>query len=170
MKIIFSSILALFVFCACANYNEISDQREDIVDYLDGLGVEYTTFGNTFRYIVEDTTATLGSYINKGSEFSVYFAAYTFDGGPSELYYTNVESLAEASLSGLNTQYWSFDPLEITLGTSELLEGLTTALEGCQYGQTVNIIMCYDDAYGDKSAGIVADYSAIMYTIQILEQ
>lgn len=169
-----SIILSVVLLCGCNSINEIDDQRTEIISYLDDLGVEYNDLGYTFRYFeVEDNTEDTDNqaeYISKGSKFEIYFAAYTFDSSPSSLYFTNIESLATESLDGLNTEYWSFDPLEITLGQTDLLTGLEKGLEGCQYGDTVHIIMCSDQAYGAKGSGVVGANTAIMYSIQILDQ
>lgn len=181
-------ILLAILLCSCEDYNEIDDQRTDIVDYLDDLGVEYETLGNVYRYKVEveedeeelDEDTVVASavksdsteeaeYISKGSKFYIYFAGYTFSSGPSSLFFTNVEDIALEYFEDLNTEYWSFEPLEITLGQTDIIKGLETGLEGLQYGDVVNIIMSSDQAYGDKGVGVVPANTAVMYTVQILD-
>lgn len=171
------SILSAILFTSCTDYNEIDDQRTYIVDYLDDLDVEYDILGNVFRYF-DDTTTDQDSteeseseaeYITKGSKFYIYFIGYTFTSYPASVFFTNIESVAQANFENVDSTYWSFEPLEIVLGETELIKGLETGLEGCQYGDIVYIFMTYEQAYGEKGIGVVPENTAVMYAVQILE-
>lgn len=172
IKNLFTILSALVLLSSCTNFNEIDDQRTEIIDYLEDLGVEYEVFGNAFRYtIVNDTIDnSQTAYITNNSEFSIYFEAYTFESSPGTLYFTNIEETAAASLDGLNTEFWSFEPLEIVLGKTDILEGLERTLEGCKYGDSLNVFMCSDLAYGEMGTGIVPKNTAVVYVIKILDQ
>lgn len=165
LLIIISTIIA---FSSCEDVNEIDDQRTNIVSYLTTYSYSYTQFDNAYRYIVEEYEDN--EAITNGSTFYMDFAAYTFTTAPSTLYYTNIESYLEDDLSGLNTEYWSFEPKEVTLGTTDLIEGLTTCLKGCHYGDSINVFICSDLAFEDKGVGIITESTAVMYAIRILEK
>ena len=111
--------------------------------------------------------------VDWGSTIEIYYSAYIFSGSkPSlkELYATNEESqIEELKKLGLNTSYeWTTDPLEITIGESEILKGLEEALPECKEGDTVEIYMTFPKANGNNYVGMVPAKSAVMWVINIL--
>lgn len=188
--------LAAVAFSACKNENDtkLTQQQNGIATYLKGshqprlipeselsssLEAEpqfYTQWGlDLYRYIStyyaegRDTKAE----VVLGDKLTIRYSAYTFSNRkPSiaELYATNDEAMIEQlRTAGLNTSYeWTTDPYAITLGTTELLEGLETALIGCREGDNVEIYMTYEQAYGKAYIGMVPSKSAVVWYIDIL--
>jgi FKBP-type peptidyl-prolyl cis-trans isomerase 2 len=87
------------------------------------------------------------------------------------MYATNdKESLLQLENAGLNTSYeWTTDPMRITLGSDSLISGLETALEGCREGDTVEIYLTYNEAYGNNYIGKVPSNSSVVWFIQITD-
>lgn len=83
-------------------------------------------------------------------------------------YYSNDPRLEEAFMqSGLTPGSWSFDPLMVELGRTEILKGFELALVGCRERDTVEVYMTYNMAYGDKPIGTLPEKSpvAIFFTV-----
>lgn len=113
---------------------------------------------NTYRYIATyyDAGRQSKTKVEAGDEVELYFAAYALSSGaPSNgsLYFTNDATLIEQlSKAGLNTEYWSTEPLRVKIGSSDILKGVETSLLDCREGDAVEVYMAYESAYGKKNA------------------
>lgn len=112
--------------------------------------------------------------IYRGTTFEIVYTAYLFNGNkPSvaDMYATNnPDSITELTQAGLNTSYeWSTEPMRITLGSSDLVSGLETALEGCREGDSVEIYLTYLEAYGNNYIGKVPSKSSVVWYIDIVD-
>ena len=137
----------------------------------------YTHWGlDIFRYITNmyDEGREERPTAERGDDISITYTAYIFSSGkPSsaDIFATNDEaSIEELKNQGLNTEYeWSTDPKVVRLGSDELLPSLSTALEGCREGDTVEIYLTFKAAYGNNYVGKVPSKSAQMWQITINE-
>ncbi len=95
------------------------------------------------------------------------FSSYAKPSG-SNIYYTNdplyEDALAEA---GLNTEYWSFAPLEVVFGRGDILKSVEDALVGCREGDYVEIYLTFNMAYGDQWTGVTNLESPIAFICSI---
>lgn len=174
-------IISMLLFTACGDDSEIIDeQREGIIDYLesshsptliaesevaDSLEEDpefYTIVNyNTFRYIEDyyNSERETRTQVKNGDTLTLTFWCYDFSTyttpTDSYLYYTNDSAYEDAFQSaGLNTEYWSFEPLEIVLGKGDILNAIETSLLGCREGDTVEIYLTYSAAYGSNWIGV----------------
>ncbi len=188
-------VLALSLACACSSddWDTLEDQREDIVEFLtedhDPLLIAesdledqleddlpfYSTFSNTaYRYIEDyyNEDRLLKTEATKGDTLELTFWCYDFSSfvAPSDsyLYYTNDPSYESAlAEAGLNTEYWSFEPLKIVLGDGDILNAIETSLLGCREGDKVEIYLTYNIAYGSNWIGVTTLESPIAFVCTI---
>ena len=147
----------------------------DIVNSLEDKPAFYTQWGlDIYRYIATyyDEGRENRATVERGSEIEIVYKAYIFTGSkPStgNLYATNDATvIAELEAAGLNTSYeWTTDPLLVHFGREEILPALETALEGCKEGDSVEIYLTYDVAYGKNYVGMVPSKSSVVWYIDI---
>ena len=188
--------LMVMALVACSNENDtvLTSQQTSISRYLttshqpklspeseigNALDNEphfYVNWGlDIYRYIAtyyaEDREDK--PVVERGSEIAITYKAYIFTGSKptsASLYATNdAATIAELEAQGLNTSYeWSDEPMVVTMGREELLPGLETALVGCVEGDSVEIYLTYDAAYGKHYVGMVPAKSAVVWYIDIV--
>lgn len=189
--------VSLFFAAGCSDEEDVADtQRTSIVSYLTSshvprlIAVEDMTEAlernpafyerleyNTFRYIAtyydEDRAAKRA--VQPGDEVQLTFTAYIFTGGAPQLssvYLTNDQSVIDALRgAGLNTEYWSAEPLRVKIGQTDIIKGVELSLLGCHVGDSVEAYMTVDAAYGDNVVGVVPKESSVawFYTIDAIE-
>ncbi len=165
------------IVAGCGKADEITPkQQAAFTAYLDKQGWEYDAPGGVYRYISNasregrDAVPAAGN----GDSLAMYYAIYAFSGatsaatgaGTGALIYTNVETLL-ASDTILNRQYWSFDPLRVKLGTTPVIEGLELGLGGCRQGDSVQLYITSDLAYGGKSEGVIPRNTPVVFLLNI---
>ena len=135
----------------------------------------YERFENSvYRYIATyyDEGRDAKPAIKQGDVVTLTFTAYVFSGNTptrSSVYLTNDETvLAELKATGLNTDFWSVEPLRIKIGETNIIKGVSTSLIGCREGDVVEAYMTLDAAYDNKVVGVVPKQSAVawFYTIE----
>ena len=148
----------------------------DIASSLDNEPQFYTQWGlDIYRYI--STYYAEGrddkAVVERGSKIAITYKAYVFTGSKptiSNLYATNsAEAIAELQAAGLNTEYeWTTDPMTVVMGREEIIPALETALMDCREGDSVEIYLTYDAAYGKHYVGLVPSMSAVVWYIDIV--
>ena len=124
---------------------------------------------NTFRYIATyyNEGRTDRAVVAEGDEVSLTYIACTFTGGKPSLanvYSTNDASvLAQLREAGLNTDYWSVEPLKVKIGQTDIIKGVELSLIGCHEGDVVEAYVTLDAAYGDDVVGVVGEQSAVAW-------
>lgn len=149
--------------------------ESEIPNSLDNEPQFYTNWGlDIYRYIATyyDEGREDKAVVERGSKIAITYRAYIFSGSkPSDdnLFATNdAATIADLESKGLNTSYeWSTEPLVVTMGRDEILPGLETALIGCSEGDSVEIYLTYNAAYGKHYVGFVPAKSAVMWFINI---
>ncbi len=198
IKNILALLLLLLVVVSCGDDSDlIAEQREDIIAYLEAShspvlidqsvvadSIEddpefYTIISyGVFRYIEDYYSADRASRkeVQSGDTLTLTFWCYDFSGyttpTTSNLYYTNDPTYEYTFESaGLDTQYWSFEPLEIVLGSGDILKAIETSLVGCKEGDNVEIYLTYDSAYGSSWIGVtnLEEPIAFFCTIESIE-
>ena len=110
--------------------------------------------------------------VGQGDEVTLTYTAYIFNGrAPAieDVYDTNdVLTLEQLRMAGLNSQYWSVDPLTVKIGGGDIIKGLELSLVGCREGDVVEAYITSDDAYGKDVVGIVPEKTPVawFYTIE----
>lgn len=195
IAILFVAVIAAALFVSCSNETDttLNSQQKSIVSYLTGshqprlvaeseIGSSfdsepqfYTQWGlDMFRYISTyyDAERSSKTQIAAGDKITIVYSAYIFTGSrPStaNLFATNDETLInELKALGLDTSYeWTTEPLEVTVGSDELLDSLSTALEGCYEGDSLEVYLTFETGYGNKFVGMVPGKSAQAWYIDV---
>ena len=131
--------------------------------------VEY----NTFRYIDDYYNPERESrvQVTEGDDVELTFTAYIFSGSKpavSAIYLTNDQAQIDAlQNTGLNVEYWKAEPLRVKIGQTNIIKGVEVSLIGCREGDSVEVYMTLDAAYGDDVVGVVPLESSVVwyYTI-----
>ncbi|MFI3248404.1 MAG: hypothetical protein R3Y39_04670 [Rikenellaceae bacterium] len=185
------AMIALLPLYGCDDDSEDNDdQRDDIESFLASYhdpklipqdeissSIEdepsfYFEFG-TYAYLYIDdyynTSRDSKAQIVKGSQITITFRLYPFDGSTisdSDLpTYTNDPAYEYSYIeAGLNTTYWSFEPLELVIGQSKILDSIQEGLlMGCREGDSIEIYMTRNMGYGDDVIGVMEEDSAIAF-------
>lgn len=186
---------AFVVSCSNENDSVLTNQQSKISSYLtsshqprlipesevsaslDSEPQFYTQWGlDIYRYIATyyDEGRDEWQEVTSRSTIKIVYTAYVFPNAKptiANMYATNdPDSIAELEKLGLNTEYeWTTDPMVVTLGKEEILPGLETALVGCREGDSVEIYLTYDEAYGKHYVGMVPAKSAVVWFIDIVD-
>lgn len=149
--------------------SEISSSLDNEPEYYEQWGLDLYRYIATRYAEGRDAKPT----VDWDSTITISYSAYIFTGSKpaiSSLYATNEEDkIEELKNLGLNTSYeWTTDPLEVTIGESEILKGLEEALPECKEGDTVEIYMTFTKANGNNYVGMVPAKSAVVWIINIL--
>lgn len=184
---------ALLISCSSED-TENESQASSIVSYLEGshdptlisstqLAAQseiednpefYTRYGDyAYRYIATyyDEDRDSWSEIKSGSKIEITLSIYQFSTSitTSDLpAYTNDPAYKDAYESaGLNTQYWDFSPLSITVGSSTIFPALHDAFIGCREGDIVEIYTTYLMGYQSVVVGSIDKESAMTMFLYI---
>ena len=110
-------------------------------------------------------------YDEEGDVVELTVTAYIFAGRApsiSSVYFTNEESVLKSlSSEGLNTEYWTTEPVVVKLGESSIIKGVEQSLLGCREGDKVEVYMTHNAAYEDKAMGILKKESPVMWIYTI---
>ena len=149
--------------------------ESDIPNSLDNNPEFYTSWGlDISRYISTyyDEGRDQRAVVEIGDKLSITYSAYIFTGSKpttSSLFATNdPDEISSLEALGLNPEYgWPTGPVEITIGSADLLESLDVALEGCREGDKVEVYLTFEAGYGNKYFGVVPAKSALAWFITI---
>lgn len=190
MKKFLTILILLATLAGCKQEDTLLSERDKIEKYLTssrrmvadtelGNVIEdnpafYSVFGRyAYRHIVNYYEAGREDkpVVEWGDRLEIRFDAYTFTGSEpstSAIYWSNnAETIQELGKKSGNTLDWSTEPLAITLGTTAILEGLERALPGCHEGDSVQVYMTSNLAYGKHLVGVVPKNSMVAWYIKI---
>lgn len=129
---------------------------------------------DTYRYIAtyyEPDRLTREEVIS-GSVVELRITGYIFQGGSpkiDDVFYSNDESIiTQLVAKGLNTEFWSTEPLVLKMGSNKIIKGLEISLYGCREGDSVEAYSTMADGYGSDDMGIVPSDSPIIWIYTIL--
>ena len=128
---------------------------------------------DVYRYIATyyATDRDLRNEVEMGDVVELTFTAYKFSGSRpslSNVYYTNDAAvLAEMESEGLDTKFWSTEPLVVKMGETSIIKGVERSLVGCREADQVEVYMTQEAAYGNKAVGLVVKGTSLAwyYTI-----
>lgn len=159
---------AIFLFAGCSDDSELRAKEEETIlkyitanykeeDYTVTDGVYRVITGNFFDAIEDNTYDP--PVINDGDRADIIFEIYSFTGSKpaqSNTIYSNNETLIkELVKEGINPEYWPLEPMPVTVGNGEIIQGIDISLPGCRLGDTAIIIIPSRMAYGKAEIGIV---------------
>ncbi|MBO5831537.1 MAG: FKBP-type peptidyl-prolyl cis-trans isomerase [Alistipes sp.] len=186
-------VVASFVACSNETDSTLNSQQNSIVNYLKGshqprlipeseIGNSlddnpefYTQWGlDIFRYVSTyyDEDRSQRATIEAGDIVELQYTAYIFRSSKpstSDMFATNKqESINQLVAQGLNTSYeWTTEPLKAKIGNGDIMESLEIALEGCHEGDSVEVYLTFESAYGHNHIGMVPSKSAQVWYIDI---
>ena len=191
--VVVMAVATLFSSCKNETDTTLNSQQKSISDYLtkshqprlcaeadvpnsnESQPQFFTQWGvDIYRYISTyyDEGRESRPMIEGGDKISIVYSGYVFSGSkPSiaNLFTTNDETLInELIAQGLNTSYeWTTEPLEVKVGSNDLLDSISTALEGCYEGDIVEVYLTFEEGYGNKYLGMVPRKSALAWFIEV---
>ena len=153
--------------------------EEDVHNQTTPNPAFYTHWGlDIYRYIATyyDEGRDEWAEVTNRSQIEIVYTAYIFTSGKptvESMYATNDPDSIE-ELKKINTDFkpeyeWTTDPMVVTLGKEEILPGLETALVGCREGDSIEVYLSYDAAYGKHYVGMVPAKSAVVWYIDIVD-
>lgn len=195
LRLILAAMFAVcltFAFGCSDSETELTTQRSDIVRYLTSTHVPrlvaqedmdssleaYPAFYerlnvDLYRYISTyyDAGRDGRAMIDDGDEVTLTFTGYQFTGGlprTENVYFSNDTAvISQLKAAGLNSEYWSSEPLFVKIGETNIIKGVSESLIGCREGDKVEAYMTYEKAYGKHVIGIVPFHSAVMWIYTI---
>lgn len=188
-------ILATILFAGCKQEDEIlSKQQESTVRYLESShnprlisekaaaeSLEeypeyYTNYGNlAWRYIATMYADGRDSWIeaDRNDVVEISFDAYIFNySNPSGTnpYWSNRQATIDRYVAAneyFDPQYWTTEPYVIRLDSDDGMPGLRKALVGCREGDSVEVYMTYEAAYGKDIIGVVPKQSPVAWLLKV---
>lgn len=149
---------------SCGKSDEyLVQQEEKIVSYLDSQKLEYTIEGGTYKVVLAEGDQSLRA--SRGDSLTFNYAGFLFEGTPKGLFATSWDYLLDDQ--GLNTEYWSFEPARVKLGSSAIIKGIENALTNCCEGDSLQLFMTSDLGYGEEEVGSVSKNSALMFLVKV---
>lgn len=190
MKKFLTILFLLPLLASCSNEDTLLTERDKIEKYLtsnrhmvaeenrgDVIQSEpafFSTFGRfAYRHIVNyyEEGREDRPIVEWGDKLQIRFTAYTFTGSEpstSAIYWSNdPEVIDQLGKKSDNTLDWSSEPLHLTLGTTEIIEGLERVLPGCHEADSVQVYMTSNLAYGKHLVGVVPKMSMLAWYIRI---
>ena len=191
--VVVMAIATLFSSCKNETDTTLNSQQKSISDYLtkshqprlcaeadipnsqESQPQFFTQWGvDIYRYISTyyDEGRESRPVIEGGDKISIIYSGYVFSGSKPSLaniFVTNDETLInELVAQGLNASYeWTSEPLEVRVGSDDLLDSISTALEGGHEGDIVEIYLTFEAGFGKKYVGMVPGKSALAGFIEI---
>lgn len=187
--------LLCLALAGCNDKDDIvEDQREEIVRYLTSShkprliaqedvpnSIEdqphfYERLNKSlYRYIATyyEEGRDARPQVKMGDKVSLVFMAANFEGSqPSldDVYLTNDPNiLSQLAEAGLNTQFWSSEPLVVELGHTKILDGVAESLIGCRLGDQVEAYMTLEKAYDNEVIGVVPKDASVVWIYVIAD-
>ncbi|MFI3327597.1 MAG: hypothetical protein SNH79_02700 [Rikenellaceae bacterium] len=148
--------------------------ESELASSLDFEPAFYTPYGQyAFRYIADFYSSSRESekQVDSGSKVTLTFSLYGFtSSGVSTTLplYSNDATLESSYIAaGLNTALWDFEPLEITIGESNILSSIQDGLIGCRNGDYVEFYLTRNITYNGDITGLVSFDEAVLFICTI---
>lgn len=147
--------------------DSINRQEESISSYLTGHYADNKIIrrNGSNRIIIDaghgsDTLAA-------GDSLFFNFAGFIFNNGPSKLFATNVQSVAEKNGLSITSTGGTFNEYSTLFNSRSFISGLFDGLCGAGEGEHCIIIFSSKYGFDDKAVANVPPSSALMYEVWI---
>lgn len=156
-------LAALFLMYSCASEKEakIISQEANIDSYISRQFKDSLVIRNSgsnrivlFRDVAADSLAF-------GDSLYLYYAGYVFTSGPSTIFATNVESLADK----FKITNPDFSPKKILFTQDSMIPGLVNGLIGAREGEHSIIIFSAKYGFYDDKVYNIPQLSALLYEV-----
>lgn len=187
--------VATILFAGCKQNDDIlTKQQESTVRYLTSthsprlmteqeatVSLEekpeyYTNYGNmAWRYIATMYAEGRSEWTeaDRNDVVEISFDAYVFNYvNPVNTtpYWSNRQATIDRFVANneyFDPQYWRVEPYVIHLDGDDGIPGLRRALVGCREGDSVEVYMTYEAAYGKDIVGIVPKQSPVAWLLTV---
>lgn len=170
--IIFSLFAVFFIASShsCSKQqtaDTVNRQEESISSYLSGHYAENPIIrrNGSNRVIIDSGYGT--DTLETGDSLFFNYAGFIFSNGPSKLFSTNIQSVAEKNGLSITPLEWTFEECAILFNSRSLIPGLTDGLCGAKQGEHGIVIFSSTYGFKDQAVANVPPSSALMYEVWI---
>lgn len=183
VRYVINLLCAMAILASCAEaYDQLERDRNSIASFL--ASREYDVVDNVYRYVENSDRDGYqqAAVAQNGDLVEFYYEAYKFstalDLTPGNynvtyLFATNrpetFDFICDTVSMGDNPVWdrteWPEDPIETTVGSGSLVQGVNIGLAGKREGDHVWMIFASDLGFGDQALGIVPKHQILAYRI-----
>ncbi len=187
-----AAFLVAMSFAGCGDDSELQTKEEEtILKFLTSKNYvedeDYTVIDGVYRIITgsvfddmedpEDPDAVVPPPANlpiiaARDEAAFFYVLYIFtgtgDSGAGPWIYTNDTGIIE-QIKNLNSEYWSKDPMRVTVGNGDVIKGIDVALSGCRLGDYITLIIPSRMGYGGEQIGNIGKDKMLLCQLVITE-
>lgn len=102
-----------------------------------------------------------------GDSLAFYYAGYTFNNGPSSLFATNDQTVADKNNFNITAQEDTFKECSVLFDSGSFIPGLVNGLYGVTEGEHCIILFSARYGFGNKPVANVPALSALIYEVWI---
>lgn len=142
-----------------------ANQESAIEKYLQGKFPNDSIIRNNGANRVIIDSASSANMLEYGDTLYLFYAGYVFNGSPSALFATNVQSVAESAKFTLTDA--DFSPLVVQYNKGVFVEGLENGLFGVGEGEHSIILFSAKYGFGNDAIYNIPKLSALLYEVWI---
>ncbi|MBQ0006143.1 MAG: FKBP-type peptidyl-prolyl cis-trans isomerase [Alistipes sp.] len=164
------AVFALAVTLSCSKQQTadiVNKQEEDISNYLTGhyAGSEIIRKNGASRIIIDSGHGA--DSLMTGDSIYFNYAGFIFSNGPSKLFTTNIQSVAEKNGFTITSTDSTFDECSTLFDSKSFIPGLINGLDGAKEGEHCVIIFSSTYGFQNKAVANVPPSSALMYEVWV---
>ncbi len=164
------AVFALAATHSCSKQqtaDTVNKQEEAISKYLTGhyADNEIRRKNGSSRIII-DSGHGVDSLVT-GDSLYFNYAGFIFSNGPSKLFTTNVQSVAEKNGFTITSTGETFDESSTIFDSHSFIPGLFDGLSGAREGEHCVVIFSSTYGFKDKAVANVPPSSALMYEVWV---
>lgn len=161
-------LIGILFSCSKEERNKtMNSQEESISSYISSNFKDYTVVlrEGSNRVIIDPGYGT--DTLAFGDSLAFYYAGYTFNNGPSSLFATNDQTVAEKNKFNITAQEDTFKEYAVLFSSGSFIPGLTNGLCGVTEGEHCIILFSARYGFGYKPVANVPALSALIYEVWI---
>lgn len=163
-----SAIIGLLFSCSKEERDKtINSQEESISSYIKSTFKDSTVIirEGSNRIIIDHGYGT--DTLAFGDSLSFYYAGFTFNNGPSTLFATNDQTVADKNNFSITSQEDTFKEYSVLFESGSFIPGLVNGLYGVTEGEHCIIVFSARYGFGNKPVANVPALSALIYEVWI---
>lgn len=163
-----SVVIGLLLSCSKEERDKtINSQEESISTYIRSNFKDYTVIlREGSNRIIVDPGHSIDS-LAFGDSLVFYYAGYTFNNGPSSLFATNDQTVADKNNFNITAQEDTFKGCSVLFDSGSFIPGLVNGLYGVTEGEHCIIVFSARYGFGSKPVANVPALSALIYEVWI---
>lgn len=155
---------AIFASCNKEERDATAKQEDAIEKYINSRFADNEIVRNngSNRIIIEKKEGD-STILEKGDTLCFYYAGFVFSNGPSALFATNLETVAQTNNFTLTDP--DFNIAKIAYSKKNFIEGLYNGLDGISEGEHALILFSAKYGFGNNTVYNIPKFSALIYEI-----